>query len=217
MAAAANRHILLLVTSLAGGWHTPAIGDDQREELIPPVSNPLLGVPETSLSTTRERPIFIRERRPRAEPVAEAPAPPAPQPVVQAPPPTPEEPPLALVGTAASRGEGIGIFVEQPSNTLVRITTGNSHAGWTLQSVGRREATLMKDGRTVRLALPAEKRDGEATGQSQLSGGAIPGNTWTDGDGNLIAPPSHGQANPTAGSTWRDGDGNLIAPPSTAR
>lgn len=62
---------------------------------------------------------------------------------------------------------------------------------------------------------------------SSLGGDPAPpanGNTWMDGDGNMIAPPTAGQIaqNTTpnssqSGNTWRDGDGNLIAPPTAAQ
>jgi hypothetical protein len=62
-----------------------------------PGGNPLWGIPISSLSATRERPIFSASRRP-----------PAPMPVAEAPPPPPaepEHPPFTLVGTAIGKSQ----------------------------------------------------------------------------------------------------------------
>ena len=118
--------------------------------------NPLWAVPLNSLSATRERPIFSSSRRPPApvvpaRPVARAAPPPPP------PPKQPERPQLALVGTVASAAEGIAIFVDQTNQTIVRLRTGEGHAGWVLRSVGGREVTLQSDNDTAILALPANE------------------------------------------------------------
>jgi len=119
--------------------------------------NPLWAVPLSALSATRERPIFSSSRRP---PTPAVPA----RPVVRtAPPPPstpaqPERPLLALVGTVAGEAESIAIFVDQTTQAIVRLRTGEGHAGWILRSVAAREVTLQSDQDTAILALPANTK-----------------------------------------------------------
>lgn len=120
----------------------------------PPVvraGNPLWGVPLSSLTVTRERPLFSSSRRPPPPPVVAAP-------VVQrkAPPPKPREPErprLSLVGTVGG-DDGIAVFVDQATQAIVRLRTGEGHDGWVLRTVGGREVTLQSDRDTAILTLP---------------------------------------------------------------
>jgi general secretion pathway protein N len=59
-----------------------------------------------------------------------------------------------LVGAIASGSEGIAVFLDQATNNIVRLRTGQDHSGWVLRSVKGREATLQKDQRTTTLTLP---------------------------------------------------------------
>jgi general secretion pathway protein N len=114
--------------------------------------NPLWGVPLSTLTATRERPLFSSSRRPPAPPVAVAPViqtrPPPPQP-----PREPERPRLSLVGTVGGE-EGIAVFVDQATQAIVRLRTGEGHDGWVLRTVGGREVTLQNEGNTAILTLP---------------------------------------------------------------
>lgn len=114
--------------------------------------NPLWAIPLSALSVTRERPIFTPSRRPPAPAVVALP-PAAPLPVGPVK-PAEERLNLALIGTVISGTEGIGIFLDQPSQRLVRLRTGEQHAGWTLRSVRAREVTLEKGPRSQILSLP---------------------------------------------------------------
>ena len=114
--------------------------------------NPLWAVPLSTLTVTRERPLFTSSRRPPAPPVAAAP-------VIQARPPPPppprepERPRLSLVGTVGG-DDGIAVFVDQATQAIVRLRTGEGHDGWVLRAVGGREVTLQNDSNTAILALP---------------------------------------------------------------
>lgn len=114
--------------------------------------NPLWAVPLSSLSVTRDRPLFSASRRPPAPPVVV-------QPVVQArpapppPPRAPEPPRLTLVGTVAGE-QGIAVFVDQTTQTIVRLRTGEGHDGWVLRTIGGREVTLQNDRESAILSLP---------------------------------------------------------------
>lgn len=130
--------------------------------------NPLWATGLDDLSATRERPLFSPSRRP--PPVAvEAPPPPPPP----APPPSePPRPALALIGTVLNASDGYGIFMDQASNTVLRLRTGEDHQGWILRSVSVRDALLQKDRNTAVLTLPA--RDLEPAGSSGASPAGAP-------------------------------------------
>jgi hypothetical protein len=113
-------------------------------------ANPLWGIPLTSLSGTRDRPIFSSTRRPPPAVVAPAAVPN----VVVSKPKEPERPLLSLVGTIASGDEGFAIFLDQSTQTALRLKVGEDYQGWKLRSVQGREATLEKNEQVVTLALP---------------------------------------------------------------
>jgi hypothetical protein len=72
-----------------------------------------------------------------------------------APPPAgPERPSLTLVGAIASDTEGFAVFLDQATNTIIRLRTGQDHQGWVLHAVKGREATLVKASIATTLMLP---------------------------------------------------------------
>jgi hypothetical protein len=117
-----------------------------------PSANPLWAIPLSKLSATRERPLFLASRRAPAPGVVAAPvAAPAPS----APPAAePDRPSLTLVGAIASDTEGFAVFLDQATNTVVRLRTGQDHQGWVLRAVKGREATLVKAAISATLMLP---------------------------------------------------------------
>lgn len=135
---------------VSGGAVAPVAGQT--------IGNPLWEIPVKSLTATRDRPVFSPTRRPPPPvPVAMAYVPPRPS-------AEPANPQLVLIGTvlgAADRSDaiksvdGIGVFLDQTNNAVVRLKTGDYHNGWLLRSVQGREATLKTDRDTVVLALPA--------------------------------------------------------------
>ena len=114
-----------------------------------PAGRPVLPVPLSKLSMTRDRPIFSPSRRP--PPMA---APPVIAKRVE-PHKPPEQPPLILVGTVAGGDSAIAVFVEQSTENTVRLRVNESHQGWTLRSIEGREVTLLKDRESSVLALAA--------------------------------------------------------------
>jgi hypothetical protein len=110
-------------------------------------SNPLWGIPLASLTATQEKPIFSPTRRApkRSEPT------PIPESSIAA----SSRPPLVLVGAIAGQQEGIAIFLDPNTKNIVRLKTGETHAGWTLHMVRKREAVLQKDHQSVIVALPS--------------------------------------------------------------
>jgi hypothetical protein len=109
--------------------------------------NPLWAIPLASLTATRQRPIFSPSRRPPPKEAAFSQS--SASAAMRA-----GRPPLALVGAIAGEGEGIAIFLDETTKRIVRLKTGESHAGWTLRQVKAREATLQRDRDVTSLALP---------------------------------------------------------------
>lgn len=117
-----------------------------------PRGNPLWSIPLKNLNATRERPLFLPSRRAPAPAVAGSPPP---QPMAAPPPPAePDRPRLALVGAVSGEHDGIAVFMDEATRDIVRLRTGENHAGWVLRSVRGREATLEKGPETAILALP---------------------------------------------------------------
>jgi general secretion pathway protein N len=114
--------------------------------------NPLWAIPLSTLSATRERPLFTPSRRPLAPAVA---GPPPADPVAPPAPAGPERPQLLLVGVVGSDSGGIAVFIDQATNDVVRLRTGDSRSGWKLESAKGREAQLQRNGETLTFALPA--------------------------------------------------------------
>jgi general secretion pathway protein N len=106
--------------------------------------NPLWSVPLTSLAATRNRPIFSTTRRPPPDRnLAHRPRPSS----------LSSRPPFVLVGAIAADSDSIAILVDGGTKAVVRLRQGESHRGWTLQSVKPREVTLRSDRRTAVLEL----------------------------------------------------------------
>jgi general secretion pathway protein N len=143
----------------------------QPVELPPtePNGNPLWAIPLSSLTATRDRPLFLPSRRAPAAavagPVAVAPAAPPPPPPAEQ-----ERPALTLIGVIAGESEGFAVFLDQASNSVVRLKTGQDHSGWVLRAVKGREATLHKNGKSEILALPVPGGGGVIPGGEPSSG-----------------------------------------------
>jgi len=54
----------------------------------------------------------------------------------------------------ASETEGFAVFLDQATNTVIRLRTGQDHQGWVLRAVKGREATLVKAAISATLMLP---------------------------------------------------------------
>ena len=126
-----------------------ASGPDGGQNRVTPSGHPLWRLPLGELTGTRERPIFSATRR--APPAPETPPPPA---LVSAPGKEITRPPLSLLGAIAADEAGIAIFLDEITRRTVRLKVGEGYAGWTLQLVKAREATLIRDQYTAIVALP---------------------------------------------------------------
>ena len=137
-------------------------------EPAPTSANPLWAIPLSALTATRDRPIFSASRRPpqlAVAPVAVVPAPPPPPPPAE-----PEKPNLVLVGTIVGDADSFGIFIDQTSRSALRLKLGEQHEGWTLRSVQKREAMLVKDQQVAVVAMPPPAKTGDAGNELSPSG-----------------------------------------------
>jgi general secretion pathway protein N len=135
--------------------------------------NPLWSLPLSVLTATQERPIFSASRRPPPSAVI---APPVdqvkalvPQKAAQ-----PEQLPLALIGAVVGDSDAIAVFFDRTNQKIVRLRQGETHAGWVLSSVLRREVTLRKADRTQVLALQRPDVPAGVPGAPGVPGLTIP-------------------------------------------
>jgi general secretion pathway protein N len=135
----------------------PLARPNQQASKSLPSGNPLWAVPLSVLTVTRERPIFSTSRRPPPPAVVAAPADPVnrPQPQKAA---EPEHLSLALIGAVVGDNDAIAVFLDRSNQKIIRLRQGETHAGWRLSSVQRREVTLQKAARTEVIAL--QRQDG---------------------------------------------------------
>jgi len=111
------------------------------------LGNPLWADPVSSFTATRERPVFSPSRRPPPVIALAAFSPPTPTSI------PPQRPHLALIGAIAGQADGIAIFFDETTRSIVRLKTGESHSGWTLRLVASREVTLQRGPETAILEL----------------------------------------------------------------
>ena len=72
----------------------------------------------------------------------------------------PERPALTLIGAVVGDNDAIAVFLDRTDQKIIRLRQGETHAGWALSSVLRREVTLKKADRTEVLVL--QRQDGPA-------------------------------------------------------
>src|SRR4051794_37329634 len=90
-----------------------ALGGEAQGQTVPEASsqavNPVASVSLSTLTATRERPLFSPTRRPPVKPEVSSPAPPPPVVVAAAEPPT--APPFTLLGTVIGSTDRIAILM----------------------------------------------------------------------------------------------------------
>jgi hypothetical protein len=131
-----------------GGQRELAAAENADPRQPPPGANPLWRIPMSSLSVTRERPLFSVSRRP--------PVPPPPPANIESPPPIESGgPSLTLSGTVIGGSRDIAVLHDETTKSFVRLHVGEAAAGWNLRAIDPRAVTLEKDGRVVVVSLPA--------------------------------------------------------------
>jgi general secretion pathway protein N len=129
----------------------PVTGQKRQAEKPPASGNPLWSVPLSVLTATQERPIFSASRRPPPRAVAGPQIEPVVAPVAKS--AEPERPALALIGAVVGDRDAIAVFLDRTNQKIVRLRTGDTHAGWVLSSVLGREVTLKKAEQTEVITL----------------------------------------------------------------
>jgi hypothetical protein len=133
-------------TGLSRAPRVPDPGAKSRD------GNPLWRVPLSSLSATRDRPLFSASRRP---PIVAAPVgAPAPQKQEALAPPSPERPLLTLVGTIVSRTGSIAMLQGSSTDAISRLRLGEKNDGWRVQGISLRSIVVEKGAQSVQLDLP---------------------------------------------------------------
>ena len=91
------------------------------------------------------RPLFFTERR-------------MPEPEKAEPPPPPTPLRLRLIGVAISGGSKVVLVRNLVNNQLLQLAEGDTHDGWTMDSLGAQSATFSRGAQTTE--LPLEQVDG---------------------------------------------------------
>jgi general secretion pathway protein N len=163
----------------------PLVGQKRDPAKLPVSGNPLWSIPLSVLTATQERPIFSASRRPPPRAVAGPPIQPVMAPVAK--PAEPERPALFLIGAVVGDNDAIAVFLDQTNQKIVRLRSGDTHAGWVLSSVQGREVILKKAEQTEVLALQRQDGPGFA---------GVPGIPGIPG----VPPPMPAAAGGVAGS-----------------
>src|SRR3954453_232100 len=138
----------------------PLVGPKRDLAKLPGSGNPLWSVPLSVLTATQGAPFFSAPRRPPPRAVAGPPIQPVIVPVAK--PAEPERPALALIGAVVGDNDAIAVFPRRTNQKIVRLRSGDGHAGWVLNSVLGREVTLKKAEQTEVLTLQRQDGAGSA-------------------------------------------------------
>jgi general secretion pathway protein N len=169
--------VAAFVAALAGGavaqqpriavtQQPPAVINEQPPTVI--AQQPPAGVPGElpelpsieELSATVERPLFVRTRRPPAEPEA---APAAETAAVAVP---SEEAPADLTGIVSGPERTYAILTNRATKEVHHLRRGETIEDWSIQEIGTRYVVLRRGPGSLRLELFAEKeRDGAGANQ----------------------------------------------------
>ena len=124
----------LLVPAQPGTANAAPAGDSSAA--LPDFGDTTIAaVPISQLVDMMERPLFYIERR-MPEPEVEQAAPP---------PPTPLR--LKLEGIAIAGGSRVAVLRNLNGNSLVQLTEGQAHEGWTLDELTSTAARFSRDGK----------------------------------------------------------------------
>jgi general secretion pathway protein N len=137
------------VTDTAGLSRAPGAPDPGAKSRG---GNPLWTVPLSSLSATRDRPLFSASRRP---PIVAVPvAAPVPQKQKALPPPGPERPLITLIGTIVSRKGSVAMLQGSNTDAISRLRLGEENDGWRVQGISLRSIVVERGAQSVKLDLP---------------------------------------------------------------
>lgn len=135
--------IVLVIATTIG----PAVGWAQNaDRALPPFYSTL---DASSLTATRERPLFEPTRRPPA------PAPPPRPEIVVATPPViqPAPPQVRLIGVLSAGGTRMALVEDGATGEILRIRPGDGLSDWSLSIVDDRTIVFRRDGEIVEYSL----------------------------------------------------------------
>jgi general secretion pathway protein N len=163
---------------------------------MPGVDNPPAAIPRGALSETLARPELSPSRRPPLPAglvaLPAAPAKPGSQPKSE-----PDHPLLTLLGTIVGRSMEIGVFIDDASQDVIRLKTGQVHGGWTLRSVSGRAANFERgDHREATLAL--QERGAEPTPPSPVAANPASEHVGIRNNVGITGPPPVNTMSPGA-------------------
>ena len=116
----------------------------EGEATMPEFGDVSLSPPALSaLSDMVERPLFLSTRR-------------MPEPEEAAPPPPPKPIRLKLVGVALAGGSRVALLRNLVNNQLIHLAEGETHDGWSLDTVGAQSASFSRGPQTTELPLELE-------------------------------------------------------------
>lgn len=142
LAALVVLQILLPATPSADAMEVSLEGDTAMPEFADvSLSPPAL----SALSEMIERPLFLSTRR-------------VPEPEKAAPPPPPKPIRLKLIGVALAGGSRVALLRNLVNNQLVHLAEGETHDGWSLDTVGAQSATFSRGPQVAELPLELEER-----------------------------------------------------------
>lgn len=124
-----------------------AMPDDEAS--LPEFGSAALNPPMLAdLSDMQDRPLFYIGRRMPVPPKVETPPPP----------PTPLR--LKLQGVALAGGTRVAVLRNLSSNLLLQLSEGDTHDGWTLDTVNSNSAIFSRDEQTTELLLDPDDNGG---------------------------------------------------------
>ena len=116
----------------------------EGEAVMPQFGDVSLSPPALSaLSDMVERPLFLSTRR-------------MPEPEEAAPPPPPKPIRLKLVGVAMGGGSRVALLRNLVNNQLIHLAEGETHDGWSLDTVRTQSASFSRGPQTTELPLELE-------------------------------------------------------------
>ena len=119
------------------------------EAMMPEFGDVRLSPPAMSaLSDMLERPLFFDDRR-------------MPEPEKAEPPPPPTPLRLKLIGVALSQGTRVALLRNLVTNQLMHLAEGETHDGWTLDTLGAQSASFSRGPQATELPLVLEGKSSQ--------------------------------------------------------
>jgi hypothetical protein len=128
----------------------PSVDDSvslpEDEASLPDFGSAALSPPMLAdLNEMLDRPLFFSSRRMPEPPKEETPPPPPPKPIR-----------LKLIGVALADGSRVALLRNLVNNQLVHLAEGETHDGWSLDTVGAQSASFSRGPQVAELPLELE-------------------------------------------------------------